>query len=63
MAPIESPCNEICAIDPIAALCVGCGRSLREIESWIRLTPEERGVIMAELPQRLAALHAPADAS
>jgi uncharacterized protein len=67
MAPIESPCNEVCAIDPISALCAGCGRSLGEIESWIRLTAEERGKILADLPRRLtglhARLHAPADAS
>jgi uncharacterized protein len=63
MADIESPCNKICAVDPIAALCVGCGRSLAEIEGWLRYSADERARIMAELPQRLAMLaraeHAP----
>ncbi len=54
MADIESPCNKICAVDPVSALCVGCGRTLAEIEAWIRLSPEERAGIMAELPRRLA---------
>jgi predicted Fe-S protein YdhL (DUF1289 family) len=51
---IETPCNKVCAVDPISALCVGCGRTLGEIESWLRLSPDERAHIMAELPQRLA---------
>ena len=53
MADIESPCNKICAVDPVSALCVGCGRTLGEIESWTRFSAEERARIMAELPQRL----------
>jgi predicted Fe-S protein YdhL (DUF1289 family) len=55
MADIESPCNKICAIDPVSGLCVGCGRTLAEIEGWIRFSAEERARIMAELPHRLAA--------
>jgi uncharacterized protein len=53
MADIASPCNKICAVDPISALCVGCGRTLAEIESWIRFGADERARIMAELPRRL----------
>ena len=55
MADIESPCNKICAIDPVSGLCVGCGRTLAEIEGWIRFSAEERARIMTELPRRLAA--------
>jgi uncharacterized protein len=55
MADIESPCNKVCAVDPVSTLCVGCGRTLAEIEGWIRLTAEERARIMAELPRRRAA--------
>jgi predicted Fe-S protein YdhL (DUF1289 family) len=50
---IQSPCNKVCAVDPTSALCVGCGRTLAEIESWLRFSPEERARIMAELPRRL----------
>ena len=58
---IQSPCNKVCAVDPTSALCVGCGRTLAEIESWPRLSPDERARIMAELPQRLERIpeHAP----
>jgi uncharacterized protein len=67
MPAIESPCNKVCAVDPVSSLCVGCGRSLAEIEAWTRLTSDERAEIMADLPRRMNALHrlhdTPADAS
>jgi uncharacterized protein len=47
MTTIESPCNKVCAVDPAAALCVGCGRTLAEIEGWIRFTADERARIAA----------------
>ena len=56
MTDIESPCNKVCTVDPISRLCVGCGRSLAEIEGWIRFGAAERARIMAEVPRRLAAL-------
>jgi predicted Fe-S protein YdhL (DUF1289 family) len=63
MADIESPCNKVCVVDPISALCIGCGRSLAEIEGWLRFTPERRVRIMAELPRRLNMLAARRSAS
>jgi predicted Fe-S protein YdhL (DUF1289 family) len=59
MSEIESPCNKICAIDPVTGLCVGCARTLVEIETWARLAPEQRRRIMAALPQRRGALVQP----
>jgi uncharacterized protein len=56
MTDIESPCNKVCVVDPLSALCIGCGRSLAEIAGWIGFGPGERARIMAELPGRLAAL-------
>jgi len=62
MANIESPCNNVCAVDPVSALCVGCGRSLAEIAGWIGIGADERARIMAELPRRLVTLgHAHAE--
>ncbi len=54
MTAIESPCNLVCAIDPRAGVCVGCGRSLTEIGQWTQYSVDERRRIMAELPARLA---------
>jgi predicted Fe-S protein YdhL (DUF1289 family) len=55
MVAIESPCIKVCVLDPRSQHCVGCGRSLAEIERWAALSAEERRRIMAELPVRLAA--------
>jgi predicted Fe-S protein YdhL (DUF1289 family) len=57
MADIETPCNKVCIVDPLSALCIGCGRTVAEIAGWIGFTAEERARVMAELPQRLAELH------
>ncbi|ADZ71253.1 DUF1289 domain-containing protein [Polymorphum gilvum] len=49
---METPCIDVCIIDPLTGLCRGCRRTLDEIADWSRLTPAERHKIMAELPQR-----------
>jgi len=56
MADIETPCNKVCAVDPVSTLCAGCGRTVAEIAGWIGFTADERSRIMPELPQRLATL-------
>jgi predicted Fe-S protein YdhL (DUF1289 family) len=58
MAGLESPCTKICVIETAAGLCLGCGRSLFEIERWAGTPAQERARVMAELPQRLARLSA-----
>ena len=52
MADIESPCNKVCVVDPVSALCVGCGRSLAEIAAGSG-SRRARARIMADLPRRL----------
>ncbi|MBN9598554.1 MAG: DUF1289 domain-containing protein [Afipia sp.] len=49
----ESPCITVCVMSPETGLCLGCGRTLREISDWAGLTPEERAAIMATLVQRM----------
>ena len=56
---IASPCNKICAVDPVSGLCIGCGRSLAEIAAWLGYSDGERSRIMAALPRRLATLQRP----
>jgi uncharacterized protein len=56
MPSIESPCAKICTFEPVAGLCLGCGRTLREIEHWSVFTASERASVMLELPARLAGL-------
>ena len=49
---IESPRQKLCAIHPVERICVGCYRSIEEIGTWSRLSPDERQSIMADLPTR-----------
>ena len=56
MTAIASPCNKICTVDPVSGLCLGCGRTLQEIERWTAYSDTERARVMAELPQRLEKL-------
>lgn len=52
---IESPCTNICQIDPDTRLCLGCARSIDEIAEWSRMSAEARAAVMAELPERTPA--------
>lgn len=49
---IETPCIQVCTLDPRTDLCRGCGRTIDEVAGWSRMTAEERRRIMAELPAR-----------
>jgi len=53
---IDSPCIKMCVIHPEERLCVGCYRSIDEIATWSRMTPEQRQAIMADLPSRTGRL-------
>ncbi|SMO37992.1 DUF1289 domain-containing protein [Paracoccus laeviglucosivorans] len=53
---IQSPCINICQIDPESGLCVGCLRSLDEIARWGGMSDKERQAIMDRLPERRAGL-------
>ncbi|MEG6510040.1 DUF1289 domain-containing protein [Methyloligella sp. 2.7D] len=55
---METPCISVCEIDEETEMCRGCGRSIAEIASWIRLTDDERRAIMARLPERLKTMKA-----
>lgn len=50
---IASPCINVCSVDPETRCCDGCGRSLKEIAQWSRMSNDDRADIMAALPKRL----------
>ncbi|WP_394562018.1 DUF1289 domain-containing protein [Aquipseudomonas alcaligenes] len=52
----KSPCIKVCEFD--ADICVGCGRSKREIKAWKKLDKAERFVLLAEADMRLLAFEA-----
>lgn len=51
-----SPCINVCRIDPVASLCVGCHRSLDEIARWRDMTDAQRQRVLQALPMRRRAL-------
>ena len=51
---MDSPCINICVIDPASRLCKGCLRTIDEITAWSRLSDTQRRNLMAELPSRAA---------
>jgi uncharacterized protein len=52
---ISTPCVKVCVIDPHAALCIGCGRTVAEIAAWAAMSEAERLAVMAALDRRMAA--------
>ena len=50
----STPCVKVCVIDPISALCIGCGRTNQEIAAWMGMSEAERLAVMAGLGERLA---------
>ncbi|MDE2383017.1 MAG: DUF1289 domain-containing protein [Alphaproteobacteria bacterium] len=53
---IETPCVKVCVVDPETQLCIGCGRTRPEIAGWLGMAPEQRHLIVEQLPERLATL-------
>lgn len=49
---IESPCIQICVIHPEERICTGCLRSIDEITSWSKMSPEARTAVIDDLPAR-----------
>ena len=58
MRSLNSPCIDVCTLDLATDTCLGCGRTLAEIERWAFFTDGERAAINAELPGRRARFEA-----
>ena len=50
--PVESPCVNICQINPETGFCIGCMRTLNEIADWLEMTNEEKQHVLNELDER-----------
>jgi uncharacterized protein len=50
---VSTPCINVCVIDSLSALCIGCGRTAAEIAAWTTMSEAERVVVMGQLGQRL----------
>jgi predicted Fe-S protein YdhL (DUF1289 family) len=50
---VPSPCTGLCMLSPSRRLCLGCGRSLEEIQAWPELTDAERRSILSRIEARI----------
>ena len=51
---VQSPCIDLCTMHPDTGLCLGCARTIEEIAGWSQLAPEQRALILQQLPKRQA---------
>ncbi|MGU3308867.1 DUF1289 domain-containing protein [Pseudomonas sp. M5A4_2d] len=56
MSSTKDPCISICKFSD--DICVGCGRSKREIRAWKKLDKVDKRTVLAEAELRLLALAA-----
>ena len=52
IAPVPSPCINICQMDADTGWCAGCQRTLDEIAGWSQLSEEDKRAVWQQLPQR-----------
>jgi predicted Fe-S protein YdhL (DUF1289 family) len=50
---VSTPCINVCVLDPLSALCIGCGRTGEEITAWATMSETERLTVIGGLDQRL----------
>jgi len=53
---IDSPCVNICIVQPQANICAGCFRTIDEISGWSNMSAAQRKEIIKELPNRSSKL-------
>ena len=56
MTSTKDPCISVCKFSD--DICVGCGRSKREIKAWKKLDKDAKRTVLAESALRLLALEA-----
>lgn len=54
LAPVPSPCVNICQMDAATGWCAGCMRSLDEIAVWSSLPEPDKQRVVESLPARRA---------
>ena len=56
--PPPSPCDSVCVVDRRRKWCLGCLRTLEELEMWEQMSPDEQWALMDELARRRETLDA-----
>ena len=50
-ATIPSPCISVCQLDAESRRCLGCARTIEQIEAWVMLDDHERMAVWTQLAQ------------
>jgi len=53
MSLMQTPCINVCSMDPATGFCMGCGRTIEEIGGWMSYSDAERARLISVLPARL----------
>ncbi len=48
----QSPCTQVCQLDPASGWCRGCARDVDDITAWSRASEAQQQAILARLPAR-----------
>lgn len=56
---IESPCINVCRMDPRTGWCEGCLRTIDEIAAWSTLAADAKRAVWSAIARRRAALAGP----
>ena len=56
MSSTKDPCISVCRFSD--DVCIGCGRTKREIKAWKKLDKDEKRAVLAQADLRLLALGA-----
>lgn len=46
---VDSPCENICILDPDKKICLGCYRYMDEIENWQFLSDKDKVIIKKKI--------------
>jgi hypothetical protein len=49
---VPSPCVQVCTLDPLTGLCVGCYRTVQEVADWLEMSAEEKRAVLERVAQR-----------
>jgi len=49
---IQSPCIGVCSMDDLTGFCLGCYRTIEEIQGWWELDAEQKKAVIAGASQR-----------
>jgi len=53
----NSPCTNLCVLDPATGWCEGCRRTLDEIARWSAMTASEKWAVLREIDHRKGSEH------